>query len=71
MIDITIDGADEVDNQLNAIKGGGACHLREKVGFRLSIDIRVMIKDVAYRSWPKLLWSSSSYVPLFYFFCNT
>ncbi|KAJ6504184.1 ribose-5-phosphate isomerase [Mycena polygramma] len=30
-IDVTLDGADEVDNQLNCIKGGGACHLREKV----------------------------------------
>ncbi|TIC10003.1 ribose-5-phosphate isomerase [Wallemia mellicola] len=30
-IDVTIDGADEVDNNLNAVKGGGACHLREKV----------------------------------------
>ncbi|KAK0199825.1 ribose 5-phosphate isomerase A-domain-containing protein [Desarmillaria ectypa] len=30
-IDVTIDGADEVDRELNCIKGGGACHLREKV----------------------------------------
>lgn len=30
-IDVTIDGADEVDDALNLIKGGGACHLREKV----------------------------------------
>jgi len=30
-IDVTIDGADEVDHNLNCIKGGGACHLREKV----------------------------------------
>ncbi|CAG8487699.1 7758_t:CDS:2 [Ambispora gerdemannii] len=30
-IDVTIDGADEVDENLNAIKGGGGCHLREKV----------------------------------------
>lgn len=30
-IDVTIDGADEVDLNLNCIKGGGACHLREKV----------------------------------------
>lgn len=30
-IDVTIDGADEVDSNLNAIKGGGACQLREKV----------------------------------------
>ena len=31
IIDVTLDGADEVDDGLNAIKGGGACHLREKV----------------------------------------
>lgn len=30
-IDVTIDGADEVDEELNCIKGGGGCHLREKV----------------------------------------
>lgn len=30
-IDVTLDGADEVDHKLNCIKGGGACHLREKV----------------------------------------
>ncbi len=30
-IDITIDGADEVDSQLNLIKGGGGALLREKV----------------------------------------
>ncbi|KAI8079893.1 ribose 5-phosphate isomerase A-domain-containing protein [Halteromyces radiatus] len=31
VIDVTIDGADEVDPQLNAIKGGGACQFQEKV----------------------------------------
>jgi len=30
-IDVTIDGADEVDWKLNCIKGGGACQLQEKV----------------------------------------
>jgi ribose 5-phosphate isomerase A len=30
-IDITIDGADEVDNDLNLIKGGGGALLREKI----------------------------------------
>jgi ribose 5-phosphate isomerase A len=30
-IDLTIDGADEVDVYLNLIKGGGAAHLREKI----------------------------------------
>jgi len=29
-IDVTIDGADEVDPGLNLIKGGGACHVQEK-----------------------------------------
>lgn len=31
VIDVTIDGADEVDSSLQCIKGGGACQLREKV----------------------------------------
>lgn len=28
---MTIDGADEVDDELNCIKGGGACQLQEKI----------------------------------------
>ena len=28
--DLMVDGADEVDNSLRAIKGGGGCHYREK-----------------------------------------
>ncbi|GAB9474683.1 Ribose 5-phosphate isomerase a [Globisporangium polare] len=31
VIDVAIDGADEVDTQLNCIKGGGACQLQEKI----------------------------------------
>ncbi|HTR23911.1 MAG TPA: ribose-5-phosphate isomerase RpiA [Terriglobales bacterium] len=31
VIDIVIDGADEIDPHLNLIKGGGGAHLREKV----------------------------------------
>jgi len=30
-IDLAIDGADEVDPEKNLIKGGGACHTREKL----------------------------------------
>merc|ERR1719464_2604508 len=30
-IDVGIDGADEVDSKLNLIKGGGGCHLLEKI----------------------------------------
>jgi ribose 5-phosphate isomerase A len=30
-LDLTIDGADEVDRQLNLVKGGGGAHTREKI----------------------------------------
>lgn len=30
-IDVTVDGADEVSARLDLIKGGGACHAREKI----------------------------------------
>jgi ribose 5-phosphate isomerase A len=30
-IDVTVDGADEVDPELSLIKGGGGAHLREKI----------------------------------------
>ncbi len=30
-IDLAVDGADEVDPDKNLIKGGGACHMREKL----------------------------------------
>jgi ribose 5-phosphate isomerase A len=43
-IDVTIDGADECDTDLNAIKGGGACHLREKV-LAESAKVFVIVAD--------------------------
>ncbi|KAI0081356.1 ribose 5-phosphate isomerase [Panus rudis PR-1116 ss-1] len=43
-IDVTIDGADEVDKDLNCIKGGGACHLREKV-LAEAADTWVIVAD--------------------------
>ncbi|MHA1341343.1 MAG: ribose 5-phosphate isomerase A [Promethearchaeota archaeon] len=30
-IDVDIDGADEIDKDLNLIKGGGGCHVQEKI----------------------------------------
>lgn len=30
-IDVDIDGADEIDSDLNLIKGGGGCHVQEKI----------------------------------------
>ncbi|KAF9527253.1 ribose-5-phosphate isomerase [Crepidotus variabilis] len=43
-IDVTIDGADEVDHALNCVKGGGACHLREKVLAEAAITF-VLVAD--------------------------
>jgi len=31
VLDVDIDGADEIDAQLNLIKGGGGCHVQEKI----------------------------------------
>src|SRR5579863_5070462 len=43
-IDVTIDGADEVDPQLNLIKGGGGALLREKIVASASRQV-VIIAD--------------------------
>lgn len=43
-VDITIDGADEVDPQLNLIKGGGGALLREKIVAQAS-DRLVIVVD--------------------------
>ena len=52
MVDLTIDGADEVDPELNLIKGGGGALLREKVVAQLSYR-EVIIVDESKQS-PKL-----------------
>ena len=52
MVDLTIDGADEVDPDLNLIKGGGGALLREKVVAQLSYR-EVIIVDESKQS-PKL-----------------
>ncbi|MFM9327781.1 ribose-5-phosphate isomerase RpiA [Paenibacillus mesotrionivorans] len=44
-IDITIDGADEVDDQLNLIKGGGGALLREKILARNSSRFYVVVDE--------------------------
>lgn len=48
-IDLTIDGADEVDPQLNLIKGGGAALLREKMIAQASTRVAIVV-DAAKRS---------------------
>lgn len=41
-LDLTIDGADEIDPQLRLIKGGGGALLREKIVARASRDMMVI-----------------------------
>jgi len=44
-IDLTIDGADEVDEELNVIKGGGGAHLREKVVAQASKRLVIVVDE--------------------------
>lgn len=44
-IDLTIDGADEVDPQLNLIKGGGGALLREKIVAQASRRVIITVDD--------------------------
>ena len=44
-LDLTIDGADEVDEKLNLIKGGGAAHLREKVIAQASEQYIIIVDE--------------------------
>ena len=45
ILDLTIDGADEVDSKLNLIKGGGAAHLREKIVAQASKELVVLVDE--------------------------
>ncbi len=45
LIDITIDGADEVDEQLNLIKGGGGALLREKIVATSSRELIIVVDE--------------------------
>ncbi|MFC2084635.1 ribose-5-phosphate isomerase RpiA [Bacteroidota bacterium] len=47
-IDLTIDGADEVDKNLNLIKGGGGAMLREKILFQASKKVVIVIDESKY-----------------------
>lgn len=51
-LDLTIDGADEVDPQLNVIKGGGGALLREKIV--ASLSRRVVIIVDSHKQVPQL-----------------
>ncbi|MCJ7823993.1 MAG: ribose-5-phosphate isomerase RpiA [Anaerolineales bacterium] len=44
-IDLTIDGADEVDPKLNLIKGGGGALLREKIVAQASLRLVIVVDE--------------------------
>jgi ribose 5-phosphate isomerase A len=48
-IDVCVDGADEVSDALDLIKGGGACHLREKI-VNASSQVNIIVVDESKRS---------------------
>ena len=43
-LDLAVDGADEINPALSAVKGGGGCHLREKIVARAAARF-VLIAD--------------------------
>lgn len=45
LVDLTIDGADEVDKNLNLIKGGGGALLREKVVAQASKKVLIIVDE--------------------------
>lgn len=44
-LDLDIDGADEVDPDLNLIKGGGGAHVREKIVARASELVAIVVDE--------------------------
>ena len=44
-IDLAIDGADEVDPRFQLIKGGGACHVREKLVASKSNQLLIVVDE--------------------------
>ena len=44
-VDLTIDGADEVDSELNLIKGGGGALTREKIVAQLSRRVVIIVDE--------------------------
>jgi ribose 5-phosphate isomerase A len=44
-LDLTIDGADEVDARMNLIKGGGGALLREKIAAQASRRLAIIVDD--------------------------
>ncbi|KAI9848490.1 MAG: ribose-5-phosphate isomerase rki1 [Thelocarpon superellum] len=61
MLDVVFDGADEVDEDLNCIKGGGACLFQEKL---VATSARKFICVADHRKFQKRLLSKWPTVPI-------
>jgi len=55
-IDITIDGADEVDEHMNLIKGGGGALLREKIVASNSKQLIIIVDETKLVKWLGKFW---------------
>src|SRR5579863_8814486 len=44
-VDVTVDGADEIDSQKRMIKGGGGAHVREKILAAASREMVVIVDE--------------------------
>ena len=51
-VDVTFDGADEIDGDLNLIKGGGGCHTQEKI---LAYNSKTLVIVVDFNKDSKVL----------------
>ncbi|KAF4591504.1 ribose 5-phosphate isomerase a [Ophiocordyceps camponoti-floridani] len=60
-IDVAFDGADEIDEDLNLIKGGGACLFQEKL---VAISAKRFIAVADYRKQSARLCSTWKTIPL-------
>ena len=58
-IDLEIDGADEVDPKFQLIKGGGACHVQEKLVAALAKNLATVFEKVRLNGSPKSNETSS------------
>ncbi|TQB68307.1 ribose-5-phosphate isomerase rki1 [Monascus purpureus] len=61
VLDISFDGADEVDDELNCIKGGGACLFQEKI---VALQAKKFICVADSRKLQSRLLSSWKYIPI-------
>ncbi|KAL2830562.1 hypothetical protein BDW59DRAFT_141104 [Aspergillus cavernicola] len=61
VLDIAFDGADEVDDELNLIKGGGACLFQEKI---VALQAKEFVCVADSRKLQSRLLSNWKYVPI-------